>query len=63
MNYEIPIHMLKDELSRMIRVKLDQEERKRYNLREDERLAICNEFCRKLIKHQEMLAEQNEPQR
>jgi hypothetical protein len=38
MNYEIPIHVLKEEIQRMIRKKLDQEERKRYCLKEDERM-------------------------
>jgi|LakMenEpi03Oct11_1017367.scaffolds.fasta_scaffold84855_1 hypothetical protein len=38
MNYEIPIHVLKEEIQRMIRKKFDQEEKKRYCLKEEERL-------------------------
>ena len=57
MNYEIPIQILKEEINRMLRKKLDQEEKSKFALREEERMSFCREFCQKVFEFEAKINE------
>ena len=57
MNYEIPIQILKEEINRMLRKKLDQEEKSKFALREEERMRFCREFCQKVFEFEAKINE------